>query len=348
MRILVTGNLGYIGSVVVPHLKRNLPDCEIIGLDIALFSSCFSNAIVSPDIFLTQQLFGDVRTVDQNVFKDIDAVVHLAAISNDPIGNRFEDITDAINFRATARIATLAKQAGVKHFIFASSCSVYGYHDDAPRTESSETAPLTAYAVSKIRAEEALYKLADRDFLVTCHRFATACGSSPRIRLDLVLNDFVFNALKSSAIRILSNGTPWRPLISVNAMARAIEWSCNRPIDAGGEFLIINTGHNDWNYQVLTIAEKVRDIIPCSIQINDAAASDSRSYKVDFSLYKKLAPDFYVADELASTIKELSLMLSGIAANVEFKQFIRLETIQQLIQQKHLSADFTWNLTTAD
>ena len=159
----------------------------------------------------------------------MDAIVHLAGVSNDPIGNTFEDVTLAINHRATVELAGRAKAAGVGAFVFASSCSIYGQADDAPRVEESELGPLTAYARSKALAERDLAPLADDRFRVTCLRFATACGMSDRLRLDLVLNDFVASAIATGRIDIMSDGTPWRPLIHVADMARAIDWAIDRP-----------------------------------------------------------------------------------------------------------------------
>src|SRR5262249_34403879 len=159
------------------------------------------------------------------ILAGVDAVVHLAAISNDPIGHAYEEVTFDVNSRASVELARLAKDSGVGSFIFASSCSVYGSADDRPRTEQSELGPLTAYAKSKVRTEQGLRDLAGSGFRVTCLRFATACGMSDRLRLDLVLNDFVACALSAKRITVLSDGTPWRPLINVADMARAIEWA---------------------------------------------------------------------------------------------------------------------------
>ena len=163
----------------------------------------------------------------------MDVVVHLAAISNDPMGNQFEDVTLEINHRAGLAIAQAARKARVKSLVFASSCSVYGFAADGARTEGSSLDPLTAYARSKVLLERDLEPLSGPDFRVTCLRFATACGWSERLRLDLVLNDFVAGALASHKVTVLSDGTPWRPLIHVSDMARAIEWACN-PVRPGG------------------------------------------------------------------------------------------------------------------
>src|SRR5581483_1059581 len=180
-----------------------------------------------------------------------------AALSNDPMGNRYEEVTLEINYRASVELARRAKRAGVRSFAFASSCSVYGTADSGPRNEKSEVNPLTAYARSKVMTEADLERLADDSFTVTALRFATACGMSDRLRLDLVLNDFVAGAVASGKITILSDGTPWRPLINVEDMARAFEWAVGRPSTNGGSFVVVNTGSNRWNYQVRDLAEAV-------------------------------------------------------------------------------------------
>ena len=211
MNVLITGNLGYVGPAVVKEFRQHYPEAEITGYDAGYFSRFISHNLVSPDIYLTRQIYGDVRKMNRKVLEGVDTVVHLAAISNDPIGNKFEEVTYAINYEASKRIATLAKEAGVKNFIFASSCSVYGFAEDEARTENSALNPLTAYAKSKVMTEEALKGMESDNFKITCLRFATACGMSDRLRLDLVINDFVAAAYTTGTIKILSDGSPWRP-----------------------------------------------------------------------------------------------------------------------------------------
>jgi nucleoside-diphosphate-sugar epimerase len=210
MKILVTGNMGYIGPVLVKHLKRNYPEIGIVGYDIGYFANCLTHAGVLPEVYVDTQIFGDIRNFPEHLLQGIDVVVNLAAISNDPMGKKFEEITMDINHRSGIKLAKMAKKAGVSHFVFASSCSMYGAADDFPKTETSELNPLTAYAKSKVFSENDLMPLADENFVVTCLRFGTACGFSPRLRLDLVLNDFVAGAIVLKEISILSNGTPWR------------------------------------------------------------------------------------------------------------------------------------------
>ncbi|HEY9115345.1 MAG TPA: SDR family oxidoreductase, partial [Bacteroidales bacterium] len=283
------------------------------------------------------------RDFPEKLLEGVDTVVYLAAISNDPIGNKFEKPTLDINFYAAIDIAKKAKIQGVKKYIYASSCSVYGAAEDKPRTEESDVNPLTAYAKSKIYAEDGLALLAGKNFQVTCHRFATACGMSERLRLDLVLNDFVAGAITSGVIGILSDGTPWRPLINVLDMARAIRWSHERKNANGGNYLVINTGSNNWNFTVKELAEKVQHFLPeTKISINKNAAPDKRSYRVDFSLFEKLAPNHQPLFNLENSVKGL---IDGYLA-IRFKDkdfrnsnFMRLNIINELLEGNFIDSD---------
>ena len=210
MRILITGNMGYVGAVLTRYVRRTLKNVEIIGFDTAYFGHSLTGAGLLPEALLDRQVFGDVREFPSELLDGVDSVVHLAAVSNDPMGNKFEAVTGEINRDASARIALLAAERGVANFVFASSCSMYGYAERGARKESDPTNPLTAYARSKIGSENAFAKLDLAGMVVTSLRFATACGMSDRLRLDLVLNDFVACAMASGEITVLSDGTPWR------------------------------------------------------------------------------------------------------------------------------------------
>ncbi len=334
MRLLVIGNLGYIGPMVAKHFRATYPGSFIAGYDIGYFiTNLTANGVVG-DTLLDEQYFGDVRNFDGNILKDFDAVIYLAAISNDPMGNAFEKPTLDINFNSAVDIAQKAKQQGVKHFVFASSCSVYGFADSAPRTETSEVNPLTAYARSKVNAEKGLQPLADENFHITCLRFATACGYSDRLRLDLVLNDFVASAIADKKITILSDGTPWRPLIHVKDMARAMDWAIQGK--GGGDFLIINTGSNQWNYQVKELAAAVQKLFTdVEVSINTNAQPDKRSYKVSFDMYEQLAPDHQPQVSLDAAVEDLKNGLLSIGFNdADFRQsdLMRLKMIQHLME----------------
>lgn len=347
MKILITGNLGYVGSVLVKYLKFNQSDIELIGFDNAYFSDkIISNFAKPPEIYLYNQYFGDMRDFPEEILKNVDVVVHLAAISNDPMGNKFEKVTNEINYISGIRLAKLATKYNVRNFVFASSCSIYGSASALPKSESDSVNPLTEYAKSKINLENELEKL-KTEMNITCLRFSTACGMSDRLRVDLVLNDFVLSALTYNKIEILSDGTPWRPLIDVNDMSRAIHWAINRSADNGGKFLKINIGHKDWNYQVLEIAKKVSNLIPgVEICINKNALPDKRSYKVDFDLFRNLAPDFQPIMKIEDSINNL---INGIKnSNYSFIQikdseyFIRLKTLNKHIENGNLNNHLNW------
>ncbi len=336
MKVLIIGNLGYIGPMVARHFRSTHPASFLGGYDIGYFMQNNTFNGIAGDTLLNTQHYGDVRSFDGELLTGFDAVIYLAAISNDPMGNAFETPTLDINYRSAVGIAEKAKKKGVKHFVFASSCSVYGFADSAPRTETSAVNPLTAYAKSKVFAEEGLQPLADADFQVTCLRFATACGYSDRLRLDLVLNDFVASAIADKRITILSDGTPWRPLIHVKDMARAMDWAIQRK--QGGNFLIINTGSNTWNYQVKDLAAAVQQLFTdVTVSINENAQPDKRSYKVCFDMYEKLAPAHQPQVSLQHAVEDLKKGLQGINFNdANFRQsdLIRLKTIQKLIDNK--------------
>jgi nucleoside-diphosphate-sugar epimerase len=334
MKILITGNLGYVGPGVVKEFRDHYPDAEIIGFDIGYFAKYITSNKIIPESYLNTQYYGDVRKFPDHLLEGVDTVISLAAISNDPIGNKYEDVTLDINYKSAIEIAKKAKKAGVRNYIFASSCSVYGAAGDEARTENSELNPLTAYAKSKVFTENELAKIADKNFRATCHRFATACGMSERLRLDLVLNDFVAGAVTSGEINILSDGSPWRPLINVLDMARAIRWSHERDSSQGGDFLVVNTGSDDWNYRVKELAMKVQSLLPnTKVSVNENAQPDKRSYRVNFALFKKLAPNHQPQHDLERSIKDL---LAGFK-EIDFKtnnfrnsDFMRLNVISKL------------------
>ncbi len=343
MKILITGNLGYVGPGVVREFRRNYPEAEIVGYDLGFFAKHVTSNGIFPESYLDTQIFGDVRDFPEHLLEGVDTVVSLAAISNDPIGNKFEEATLDVNYRAAIDIARKAKKQGVKNYVYASSCSVYGAAEDAPRTEVSEVNPLTAYARSKVNTEIDLAGIAGSEFKITCHRFATAGGMSERLRLDLVLNDFVAGAVTAGGITILSDGSPWRPLINVRDMARAIRWSHEREHSNGGDFLIVNTGSDEWNYMVKDLAKRIGELIPgIDVSINRNAAPDKRSYRVDFGLFKKLAPNHQPAFDLDTTIMDLVQGYKDIGfkdKNFRESEFMRLNVVNDLLQKGIIDKD---------
>ncbi len=352
LKILITGNMGYVGPSVVKELRRVYPSAVLVGFDMGYFAHCLTTRAPLAECQTDAQHFGDVRKLPESLLEGVDAIVHLAALSNDPMGSRYEEITMDINFRASVELARRAKRAGVRSFAFASSCSVYGSSESGPRNEDSPVNPLTAYARSKVMTETELERLANSHFTVTALRFATACGMSDRLRLDLVLNDFVACAVSSGKIMILSDGMPWRPLINVKDMARAFQWAVGRKNSNGGAFVLVNAGSNRWNYQVRELAEAVARVIPdTDVSVNKDAQPDKRSYRVDFTRFESLAPHHQPAYTLDDTVQELKAGLDAIGfRDPAFREgwMIRLKTLDKHREDGLLNERLEWSFRTLD
>ena len=346
MNILITGNSGYVGSTLVKHLKTVYPNHKLIGYDMGYFKNCLTNTDEYPEKLVDQQYFGDVRKISSSIFEGIDVVINLAAISNDPMGKKYSDITRDVNFNSSVKIAKLAKESNVKSFVFASSCSIYGNGTNNSRTEQSEINPLTEYAKSKVETENEIEKLADNNFCVTSLRFATACGMSDRLRLDLVLNDFVASAIINKKIQILSDGTPWRPLIHVKDMSRALEWASFRNGSESGNYLKVNVGSNEWNYNIKDLALAVKSrFTDVDVEINENAPPDKRSYKVNFDKYNNLAPDHAPKYSLERTIDDIKDGLIGMKFcddNFRNSDLIRLQKLTNLQKNNRLDDNLEW------
>jgi nucleoside-diphosphate-sugar epimerase len=344
MDILITGNLGYVGTELVKYLHINFHNSYLHGIDTGYFINCITSCnINSSDIILSTQKYKDIRDINKEDLQGIDSVIHLSALSNDPIGNKFEEATKKINLEASKRIADLSVESGVKNLIFASSCSVYGAGNDRPRNEADIVNPLTAYANSKISFEQYLSQNKFKSMKITALRFATACGYSDRIRLDLVLNDFVASVITTGKINILSDGTPWRPLIDVEDMCRAIHWGLVRSADP--QFLVVNVGSNDSNYQVIDLANSVKQELGGTVEVNSFATTDKRSYKVDFSLYNQLAKGFEIKTPLKKSINNIAkaVVLIGVERLTGIHEnFIRLKTLQKWINAGLIDKDLRW------
>jgi len=343
MKIFITGNLGYVGAALCAHLRAQYPDAFIAGYDMGYFQQCITSTSFAPERLINIQYYGDVRKFDASLLAGFDHVIHLAAISNDPIGNKFEQVTLDVNAAASIDIGKKAIDAGAKSFVFASSCSVYGAAGDDAKTETSELNPLTAYARSKVMAEEGLSKLNTNGTSITCLRFATACGISNRLRLDLVLNDFVASALTTKKINILSDGTPWRPLINIKDMALAIDWAINR---SKQPFLICNTGSNQWNYTVKQLAEKVQEqFTDVTVSINTQAPPDKRSYRVNFDLFQSMAGNYNPKYDIQTTVKELITGMNAIGfsdADFRTSPLMRLNVLNTYLDHNQLDANLSW------
>ena len=344
-KILVTGNMGYVGPAVVGRLRESYPDAFLAGLDAGYFAHCLTGCSAVPERDLDCQYFGDVRAIPPWLLEGTDAVVHLAAISNDPIGNAYDDITLEINHEATIRLASEARAAGARAFVFAGSCSIYGVSSDAVATEDSPARRLSRYAESKWLAEQGLRELANDAFNVTSLRFGTACGMSDRLRLDVVLNDFVASAIATGTITILSDGTPWRPLIHVSDMARAMDWAIARGAE-GGAFLAVNAGSDEWNYRVRELADEVARVIPgVDVSVAGTGEPDRRSYRVSFERFRALAPDHQPEVDIRAAIQGLKSGLERIQfANPEFRSspFVRLFVLEELRERELLNDRLEW------
>jgi len=325
-----------------------MPNVRIYGYDKGFFGHCLTDAAVLPESDCDVQYFGDVRALSDEILEQVDAVVMLAAISNDPMGASFERVTDEINHLACADIAKRAVALGVQRVVFASSCSMYGFAEGGARKETDALNPLTAYARSKMATEQALAALDPGNAILTSLRFSTACGMSPRLRLDLVLNDFVACALASGEITVLSDGTPWRPLIDVEDMARSIEWALTREADQGGRYVAVNVGAADWNYQVRDLAEAVVRSVPgAKLSINTNAVPDRRSYQVDFGKYRQIAPQHQPQVTLEQAIDRLKRGLEGMHfsdANFRNSHFMRLKVLEAHIASGRLTPDLHWKV----
>ena len=347
MKVLITGNMGYLGPVLVEQISNSINNAKIVGFDSGFYAHSLTNSDALPEVKLITQYFGDIRNFPEKILNGIDAVVHLAAVSNDPMGNAFEEPTLSINNKGSIDLAQKVINAGIPKFIFASSCSMYGNAGNDARKESDSLNPLTAYSKSKVLTESYLNKINLNQTSVTSLRFATACGMSDRLRLDLVLNDFVACAISKKEITVLSDGKPWRPLIDVKDMARAIIWALTKKDSHNSnKFLAVNIGSDQWNYQIADLAEAVASKVPgTSVNINTDAPPDKRSYRVDFSLFKKIAPNHQPIVSLEQSINELKNGLKEMNFkdnNFRSSKYMRLKLLESHISERRLDKNLFW------
>lgn len=330
MKVFVTGHRGYIGSHLVDVLKR--AGHQVTGCDIRLFEGCEWESIVPAD----RDLAKDVRAIDVSDLDGIDCIMHLAAISNDPMGAINAQLTFDINRDASIRLAQLAKQAGVPRFLFAGSCSVYGAGSKLDLDESDALNPLTAYAQSKIETEKAVSEMADSGFSPSFLRNSTAYGHSPVLRIDLVVNNLLGSALSYGEIRIQSDGTPWRPLIHCRDIARAFLAFAEAPREIVHN-KAVNVGANTENYQVKDVGDQVKRLIPSAkVAYTGEVGNDPRNYRVKFDYLYQLLPTFKLQYNLASGMEELhkAMLKHGFnQASFEGDQFVRLRAIKKTLSK---------------
>ncbi|WP_327146606.1 NAD-dependent epimerase/dehydratase family protein [Nocardia sp. NBC_01327] len=325
MRVLVTGHQGYLGTVMVPELQR--AGHEVTGLDIGYFADCVLGETPPAPPTLTV----DLREVTADQLAGFDAVVHLAALSNDPLGALAPQITYDINHHASVRLARLAKDAGVQRFLYASTCSVYGAAGADLVTEDAPLRPLTPYAESKVRVEDDVAALADSGFAPVFLRNATAFGFSPRLRADIVLNNLVGYAVLTGEVKVLSDGTPWRPLVHAQDIARAFATCLEAPAEAI-YCRAYNVGTETNNLTVAEIAQSVVEAVPGStLAITGENGADPRSYRVDFSYARKeLGFDaiWSIPDGAAELYREY--VARGLTSDAFFQRYTRLAHLTSL------------------
>ena len=342
LKIIITGNKGYVGTALIEYLN-NKYNYKILGIDSNFFKGC--NLEILKKNYL--QIYKDIRHVTLKDLQDADALVHLCAISNDPMGNKYKKVTEDINIKASENILKLLTKSKIRNIVFASSCSIYGSSGNTSVNESSKIKPLTNYAKSKAIFEKKLRIFSKKNpyFKITSLRFPTACGYSKMLRLDLVLNDFVASAVKENSINLLSAGTSWRPLIDVQDMSRAIDWALHR--DFNPSYIAINAGCNKNNFRVIDLAKLVKKTLPIKTKINilDKANIDKRSYKVSFNKFEKIAKKFSPKIKIEKSILEIYQKIKHnkkIIKKFRESNLVRLVKLQKLIDSKKLNKNLLW------
>jgi nucleoside-diphosphate-sugar epimerase len=339
MKILLTGHKGYIGAVAAPVLRA--AGHEVVGLDTDLFAGCeFGPA--SEDV---PEMRKDLRSLTRADVEGFEAVVHLAALSNDPLGNLNAGLTYDINHHASVRLAELAKEAGVRRFVFSSSCSTYGAAGDHFLDETAQLSPVTAYAESKVYVERDVAQLADDNFSPTFMRNATAYGASPRFRLDIVLNDLVASAYATGRVLIKSDGTPWRPIVHIRDIIAAVVAALEAPVETIHNETF-NVGQTAENYRISQLADIVAETVPgCHIEYATGGGPDKRCYRVSCDKIRRVLPNFrpqWTARKGAQELLDAYRAVGLSSADLERGRYTRISHIQRLMKAGQLDASLRW------
>jgi nucleoside-diphosphate-sugar epimerase len=337
----VTGNLGYVGTVMTPLLDA--AGYEVWGYDAGYFEDCVLGELGTTGVH--RQIAKDIRHVEAEDLAGIAAVIHLAALSNDPTGELNPGLTEAINFEGSMRLARAAKQAGAERFLFASSCSIYGQSAGTALTEEAAFQPLTAYAISKVRTEAGLKALADDRFSPVYLRNATAYGFSPRLRIDVVVNNLTGWAVTTGKVRLLSDGRAWRPLVHVEDMCRAFLAALVAPRERIHD-AAFNVGREEDNRRIRDLAASVAEVVPgCEVTIAEGASTDARDYNVSFAKIRERLPEFQPRWNVERGIGELyeAYARTGLDFDrFDGREFTRLKQLQHLMASHSVGADLLW------